>query len=232
MSADTFHEVDVVQSLSCVQLCDPMDCSMPDFLVLHCLPELAQIHVHWVNDAIQSSHPLSPAFSSCPQSFPASGYFPMSQLFTSGGQSTAASALAFVLPMNIQGWFHLFWLVCSLDLSRVFSSNTVWKDQFFTSGGQSTAASALASVLPMNIQDWFLLGLTGLILSKGLKSLQHHSSKASILQHSVFFYGSTLTSRHAAAVKLRQSCRTLYDPTDGSPPGSAIPGSLQARILE
>ena len=61
--------------------------------------------------------------------------------------------------------------------------------QFFTSGGQSTRASALASVLPMNIQDWFPLGLTGLISlqSKGLKSLQHHSSKAPILQCSAFF---------------------------------------------
>ena len=62
--------------------------------------------------------------------------------------------------------------------------------QFFTSGGQSTGASASASVLPMNIQDWFPLQLTGLISlwSKGLKSLlQHHSSKASILQHSAFF---------------------------------------------
>ena len=62
--------------------------------------------------------------------------------------------------------------------------------QFFTSGGQSIGVSASASVLPMNIQDWFPLGLTGWISlqSKGLKSLlQHHSSKASILQHSAFF---------------------------------------------
>ena len=60
--------------------------------------------------------------------------------------------------------------------------------QFFPSGGQSIGVSA--SVLPMDIQSWFPLGLTGLIslLSKGLKSLlQHHNSKASILQHSAFF---------------------------------------------
>ena len=48
-------------------------------------------------------------FSSCPQSFPASGSFPMSQFFTSGGQSIAASASASVLPMNTQDWFHLGW---------------------------------------------------------------------------------------------------------------------------
>ena len=55
----------VVQSLSCVQLCHSMDYSMPGFLVLHHLPEFAQIHVHWVSDAIQPSRPLSspyPAF--------------------------------------------------------------------------------------------------------------------------------------------------------------------------
>ena len=42
-------------------LCDPMDCSTPGFLVLHCLPEFTQIHVHWVDDAIQPSHLLSPS---------------------------------------------------------------------------------------------------------------------------------------------------------------------------
>ena len=46
-------------SLSCIQLCDPMDCSRPGFPVHHYLPEFAQIHVHWVSDAIQPAHPLS-----------------------------------------------------------------------------------------------------------------------------------------------------------------------------
>ena len=62
--------------------------------------------------------------------------------------------------------------------------------RLFESGGQSIGTSASASVLPMNIQGWFPLGLTGLVslLSRGLKSLlQHHSSKVSILWHSVFF---------------------------------------------
>ena len=88
----------------CLTLCDPMDCSTPGFAVHHQLPELAQTHVHWVGDAIQSSHPVIP-FSSCLQSFPASGSFPMSQFFASGGQSIGASAS--VLPMNIQDWFPL-----------------------------------------------------------------------------------------------------------------------------
>ena len=120
----------------CLTLYDPMDCSMPAFPVLYYLPEFAQTHVHWVGDAIQLSHSLSPPFSSCPQSLPALGSFPKSWLFTSGGQNTAASASATVLPMNIQGWFLLgltgLISLLSKGLSRVFSSTTSWKHQFFS----------------------------------------------------------------------------------------------------
>ena len=77
----------------------------------------------WCHPTIPSS--VTP-FSSCPQSFPASGSFPMSQLFTSGGQSIGISASSSVLPVNIQGWFPVEWtgLISSLSkgLSRVFSS--------------------------------------------------------------------------------------------------------------
>ena len=72
-------------------------------------------------------------FSFCLQSFPASGSFPTSRFFTSGGQSTGASAAASVLPMNIQGWFPLeltgFIFLQSKGLSRVFCSITIWKHQ-------------------------------------------------------------------------------------------------------
>ena len=68
---------------SCPTLCDSMDCKTPGLPVYHQLPEFTQTPIYWVGDAIQPSHPLIP-FSSCPQSFPASGSFPMSQLFTSG----------------------------------------------------------------------------------------------------------------------------------------------------
>ena len=82
----------------------------------------------WCHPAISSS--VVP-FSSHLQSFPASGSFQMSQLFTSGGQSIGASASASVLPMNIQGWFPLGLTgLISLQfkgLSRVFSSTTIWK---------------------------------------------------------------------------------------------------------
>ena len=74
-------------------------------------------------------------FSSCPQSLPASGYFPMSQLFTWGGQNIGVSALASVLPKNTQDWSLLGWtgwiFLQSKGLSRVFSNNTVPKHQFF-----------------------------------------------------------------------------------------------------
>ena len=75
---------------------------MLGFPVLHYLPELAQTHVHRVDDAIQQSHPVIP-FSSCAQSFPASGSFPLNQLFASDGPSTGASVSSSVLPMDIQG---------------------------------------------------------------------------------------------------------------------------------
>ena len=83
----------------------PVDSSTPGFPVLHYLPEFAQIHVHWVGDAIYTSYPSAILFSFCLQSLQASGSFWMSQLFASGGQSIGASAS--ILSMNIQGWFPL-----------------------------------------------------------------------------------------------------------------------------
>ena len=90
---------------SCSILCNPVDCSTPVFPVHHQFLELAQIHVHWVRDTIQLSPSSVIPFSSCLQSFPISGSFPMNQFFASGGQSVRVSASASVLPMNIQGWF-------------------------------------------------------------------------------------------------------------------------------
>ena len=85
----------------------------------------------WCHPAI----PSSVVSSSCPQSLPASGSFPMSQLFTWGGQSTGVSALASFLPKNIQDWSPLEWTgwisLQSKGLSRVFSNTTVQKHQFF-----------------------------------------------------------------------------------------------------
>ena len=89
------------------------------------------LKLHWV--AIQPSHPLS-SLLLLPQSFPASGSFPVSQLFASGGQSIGVSASALVLPMNIQDWFPLgltsLISLQSKGLSRVFSSTKVRRHQF------------------------------------------------------------------------------------------------------
>ena len=117
---------------SCPTLCNPMDCSMSGLPVLRHLPKLAQTHVYWVSDAIQPLHPVVP-FSSCFQSFPTSGSFPMSWPLVQGDQSIGASAS--VLPMNIQGLFPLgltSWIsLQSKGLSRAFSNTTVRKHQLF-----------------------------------------------------------------------------------------------------
>ena len=103
---------------SCLTLCDPMDCSTPVFPVHLQLLKLAQIHVQRVSDAVQPFHPVIP-FSSCLQSFPASGSFQMSQLSTSGGQSIGVSAPASVLPMNTQESFRMSFRMNWLDLLAV-----------------------------------------------------------------------------------------------------------------
>jgi len=88
----------------------------------------------WCHPTISSS--VVP-FSSCPQSFPASGSFKMSQVFASGGQSIRVSASTSVLPMNIQDWFPLGWTgwisLQSKGLSRVSSNTTAQKHRFFGS---------------------------------------------------------------------------------------------------
>ena len=88
-------------------LCNPMNCSMSGFPVLHYLPKSAQTHVHWVDDAIQQSHPLSPA---SPPALNLYWHQGLSQWVSSLNQvakSIGALASASILPMNIQGWFPL-----------------------------------------------------------------------------------------------------------------------------
>ena len=119
----------VVQSLSPLQLSNSMDCSMSGFLSPRVCSNSCPLS-RWCYLTISSS---ATPFSFCIQSFPASGSFPMSWLFVSGGQSIGASAL--LLPMNIQGWFPLgltgLISLQSRRLSRVFSNTTIQKHQFF-----------------------------------------------------------------------------------------------------
>ena len=117
----------------CPTFCNPMNCSTPVLPVHQQLSELTQTHARrWCHLTISSS--VVPV-SSCPQSFPATRSFPMSKLFTSGGQSIEVSASASVLPMNTQDWSPLGWTgwisLQSKGLSRLFSKTTVQKHQFF-----------------------------------------------------------------------------------------------------
>ena len=107
---------------SCPTLCIPMDCRMPGFPVLHYHLEFVQTHVHWVGDAMQPSHPLSP---SSPPALNLSRHqsFLMNWLFASGGQSIGASALASVLPTNIQCWFPLGFTGLTSLLSKGLSKS-------------------------------------------------------------------------------------------------------------
>ena len=113
-----------------LSFCNPIDCSMPGFPVLHHLPEFAQTHVHWVNDAIQQSHPL---LSTSPSVFNLFQHQDLFQWISSS--NVGASALASVLPVNIQGWFPLGLTdlnsLQSKGLSRVFSNITVRRHPFF-----------------------------------------------------------------------------------------------------
>ena len=119
-----------------------------------CLSPTSWVHSNsrpwsrWCHPAISSS--VLPF--SCPQSLPASESFPMSQLFTWGGQSTGVSALTSILPVNSQDWSPLEWTgwisLQSKGLSRVFSNTTVQKHQFF--GAQ------LSSQSNSHIHTWLL----------------------------------------------------------------------------
>ena len=120
---------------SCPTLCDPMDCSVPGFPVLHHLTEFAQTHLHWVGDAIQPSHPLSS---------PSSPVFNLSQPQGLFQWVISSYHVAKVLELQLQhqsfqwifrvDFLKLSGLILQFKrLSRVFSSTTVRKHQFFSS---------------------------------------------------------------------------------------------------
>ena len=125
-----------VQLLSCVWLCDPMDCSMPSLPVYHQLPEFTQTQVHWVSDALQQSHPLLYPF---PPTFNLPQHQGLFQWVSSSHQ--VAKVLEFQLQHQFFQWifrtdFLKNWLVespcCPRD-SQEFSNTTIQKHQFFSS---------------------------------------------------------------------------------------------------
>ena len=161
-----FSQFNSVQSLSCVQLlATPWTAARQASLSI--TNSWSLLKLLSIESVMPSSHSSSVFPFSCGvQSFPASGSFQMSRLFTSGGQSIGVSASASVLPMNIQDWFPLRWTgwtsLQSKGLSRVFSNTTVQKHQFF--GAQ------LSSQSNSHIHTWLLekpwLWLDGPLLVK------------------------------------------------------------------
>ena len=137
--AQVFPQLQVHGRVSSVQFsCSVVSDSLQPHARLQCPLPTAGVYSNscplsrWCHPTISSS--VIP-FSSCLQSFPASGSFQMSQFFASGGQSVGVSASISVLTMNIQDLFPLGWTgwIClqSKELSRVFSNTTVQKHQFF-----------------------------------------------------------------------------------------------------
>ena len=158
---------------SCPTLCDPVDCSTPGFLGLHCqsLFKLKSIE-SMMPSAISSS--IAP-FSPCPLSFPATGSLPMNQLFASGGPSTGASVSASVLPMNIQALFPLALTglisLLSKGFPKVFSSMRIWRHQFF---------SVQLNFFMVQLSHMYIYALYYLSLNIHTRPLLSHCLKASL----------------------------------------------------
>jgi len=121
------HELDCCccsVAKSCPTVCDATGCDTPGFPVLHYLPELAQVHVHWI--VRLSNHLiLCCPLLLLPSIFPSIRVFYNELVFASSGQSTGASASALVLPMNIQGWFPLGLTSLASEFQRLPVSLTI-----------------------------------------------------------------------------------------------------------
>ena len=143
---------------SCTTLCHPMDLQHARPLCKSPTPRVGDSNscplCQWCHPTISSS--VVP-FSSCPQSLPASGSFPMSWFLASGSQSIGASASTSILPMNMQGWFSLgltgLISLQSKRLTRIFSNTIVWKHQLL--GTQTSLWSN------SHIHTWLHMGFTG-----------------------------------------------------------------------
>ena len=135
---------------SCPTLCDPMNCSTPGLPVHHQLLKFTQTHAHWVSDAIQLSHPLSP-FLLLPSIFPSIRVFSNESIICIRWPKYWSFSFN-ISPSNIQDWFLLrltSWIFMqSKGLSRVFSNTTVQKHQFFD--------AQLSSQSNSHIHKWLL----------------------------------------------------------------------------
>ena len=179
---------------SCPTLWDPMDCSTPGFPVFHYLLEFAQTHVHWVSDAIQPSHPLSPP---SPLAFNPSQHQGLFQWVSSSHQVAKVLELQ---HSSFQWILSVYFLVdhflCARELLK-------WPTWIITFNSQNN---------PMKYYYYHFRFIDEEIWSKYVS--QAHKNTACMCAKSI------------------QSCPTLWDPMDCSPPGSSVHRILQARILE
>ena len=156
-----FRQLYISSQFSCSVLSDSLQLHESQHARPPCPSPVPGVHSNsppsswWCHPAISSS--VIP-FSSCPQPLPASQSFPMSQLFTWGGQSTGVSALASFLPKKSQSWSPSEWTgwisLQSKGLSRVFSNTTVQKHQFFGTQLSSQSNSCIHTWLLEKPQPW------------------------------------------------------------------------------
>ena len=201
----------------CLTFCDVMGCSLPGSSVLHYLLEFAQIHVHWISDAIWPFHPLPPLL--LPSVFPSyllrMLLFSHVQLFVTPWTVARQASLSFTISWSLLKFMihsnsnPLSWwcrptisssvVPFSSCLQSFLASGSSPMRWLFASGSQSIGASA--SVPPINIQDWFPLGWTGLIVQP--KGLWRVFSNTTVQKHQFVFI---LKHLHSAVSYLGSHC--------------------------
>ena len=136
----------------CLILCNLRGCNTPGFPVPYHLPEFAQVHVHWISDAIQPSHPLSPSF---PFAFNLSQHHGLFQWVSYSHQVAKSWSISFsISPSNEYSGFISLGLtgltsLLSKGLPRVFSSTRVWKYQFFGAQPSLLSSSHICHIMYM-----------------------------------------------------------------------------------
>ena len=172
-----------------------MDYSTPGFPLLHHCPELAQTHVHWLSDAIQPSHPLSPSSSCLPIRFRSVQLLSHVRLFVTPRTTAHQASLSFTISwsllklMSIESVMlssHLILCRPLLLLPSIFPSIRIFSNESSLHIRWPKYWSFVsASVHPMNIYDWFPLGLNGLI-SLQSKGLSRIFSSTTVQKHKFF----------------------------------------------
>ena len=161
------------------------------------------------SDSCQWCHPTISSsvisFSSCLQSFRASGYFPMNQFFISDGQSIRTSASASFLPMNIQDWFHSGWtgliFLLSKGLSIVFSNTTIQKHQFFGTQVSLWSNSQIHTRLLIALTSWTFVSKVMSLLFNMLSRLVS-MKRFSLTSYNLIFSSVRMSNRNPGLTQI------------------------------